>query len=85
MRLSIAMLAIALSACSSSPVPKGGGEDLTQGVEQCSKHGWGTPEMARCADAARGAQRQASPTAEAAAPPPAAASAPSSVWPWNWF
>lgn len=85
MRLSIAMLALALSACSSSPVPRGGGEDLTQGVEQCSKHGWGTPEMARCADAARAAQRQAVAQAGPSTTPPEAPP-PASRWPWSsWF
>lgn len=89
MRLSIAILAVALSACSSSPVPRGSGEDLTQGLEQCSKHGWGTPEMASCTDAARAAQRRAvapAGPAEPAAAAPAETPAPAQRWPWSsWF
>jgi len=91
MRLLVALIALPLAACGSSPESRVGGQNLTLGTEQCSKHKWGTPEMAQCLDTAsagRTAQRQAAIPEMAAAgsqPEQAPAAAPARTWPWNWF
>jgi hypothetical protein len=91
MRLLVALITLPLAACGSAPESRGGGQNLTLGTEQCSKHKWGTPEMAQCLDtasAARTAQRQAAIPETAAAgsqPEQAPAAAPARTWPWNWF
>ncbi|MGO4736656.1 hypothetical protein AB4099_08940 [Bosea sp. 2KB_26] len=52
----LALVALSLLGCSGSPQPRGVARDLTQGTAQCSKHKWGTSEMAECLDRATGSQ-----------------------------
>lgn len=52
----LALVALSLLGCSGSQQPRGTARDLTQGTEQCSKHKWGTSEMAQCLDRATGSQ-----------------------------
>jgi hypothetical protein len=89
MRLLVALITLPLAACGSTPESRGGGQNLTLGTEQCSKHKWGTPEMAQCLDtsAGRTSQRQAAiaEAAPAGLPPEQPAATPSRAWPWNWF
>ncbi|MBN9470903.1 MAG: hypothetical protein J0J10_19215 [Bosea sp.] len=64
MRLTLAILALALSGCSGAQQPQGSTPNLTIGTAQCSKHSWGTSAMAACLD--RAAESQSATVAEGA-------------------
>ncbi len=49
MRLTLAIIALALAGCGGQQ-PQGVARNLTIGTEQCSKHQWGTSQMAACLD-----------------------------------
>jgi hypothetical protein len=63
MRLTLAILALALSGCSGAQQPQGSAPNLTVGTAQCSKHSWGTSAMAECLD--RAAESQSATATEA--------------------
>lgn len=56
MRLTLTILALALTGCSGAPQPQGSVPNLTIGTAQCSKHSWGTSAMAECLDRAAESQ-----------------------------
>lgn len=65
MRLTLAILALALGGCSGGQQPQSTAPNLTVGTAQCSKHSWGTSAMAECLD--RAAESQSATVAEAPA------------------
>ena len=56
MRLTLAIIALALSGCSGADQPSGVARNLTVGTAQCSKFSWGTSQMAECLDRAAASQ-----------------------------
>jgi hypothetical protein len=56
MRLTIAIIALALCGCSGADQPTGVARNLTVGTAQCSKFSWGTSQMAECLDRAAASQ-----------------------------
>lgn len=56
MRLTLAIITLALSGCSGSDQPTGVARNLTVGTAQCSKFSWGTSQMAECLDQAAARQ-----------------------------
>jgi hypothetical protein len=56
MRSALAIIALVLTGCSGAQQPQGVARNLTIGTEQCSKHKWGTSQMAECLDRAAASQ-----------------------------
>ncbi|WP_332689030.1 hypothetical protein [Bosea sp. (in: a-proteobacteria)] len=56
MRLTLAIIALALTGCSGGQQPQGSAPNLTVGTAQCAKHSWGTSAMAECLDRAAASQ-----------------------------
>lgn len=56
MRLTIVIIALALSGCSGTDQPSGATRNLTVGTAQCSKFSWGTSQMAECLNRAATSQ-----------------------------
>ena len=56
MRSALAIIALVLTGCSGGQQPQGVARNLTIGTEQCSKHKWGTSQMAECLDRAAASQ-----------------------------
>lgn len=63
MRLELAVIALVLTGCSGAQQPQGVARNLTIGTEQCSRHKWGTSQMAECLDRAAASQSATVPDA----------------------